>query len=637
MCGIGGILRFDCAPGPVEMPLVETMMRVMAHRGPDGDGFWRADDGRMAFGHLRLAIVDLSTAAGQPMVSPDGRYVLCFNGEIYNHADIRRELIALGISDWKTDHSDTEVLLLAFRQWGIACLQRLRGFFAFGLWDRQERKLWLVRDRVGVKPLYYCVRDGQIAFASEIKGLLTDPRQPRQIDEVAIHDYLTFTCVPAPRTMFQGIFKLPASTWMCVHGNGKIEEGRYWDPLHDAVSLAGQSEAQIAAGALAHISVSLDLRMVSDVPIGVFLSGGVDSSAVTMMLSRKGHKVETFSIGYDGDNPNYPDELGWARLVAEQAGAKHHELKLTENDAIDFLPQLIHLQDEPIGDPTCVPNYYVSRLARQNGVKVALVGEGADEIFCGYPFWLRTLSAQRMLNLPVGNCVRKAALWANRMLNNDERFHGEFLARAIAGQPVHWTTAQLFTRDWKNRLLSPRSRERFAGRTAWEAIEPIHARFKQAGGRGILDWMAYVELNLRLPELLLMRVDKMSMGASIECREPFLDHKLIEYTMGIPEDMKIADGELKHILKLGLRGIVDDRVLDRKKQGFGLPVQDWISRGLGAVMDESLSDFCRDTGILDYTAAQGVISSRQPTFSWPLLNLALWWKYAFQAPKAPAM
>jgi asparagine synthase (glutamine-hydrolysing) len=359
------------------------------------------------------------------------------------------------------------------------------------------------------------------------------------------------------------------------------------------------------------------------------LSGGIESSTNSALFSEEGSTDKTFSIGYDREYGSYTNELSYARRVAEFVGAEHHELRLTVDDLIDFLPRMIELQDEPIADPVCVPVYYVSKLARDNGVIVCQVGEGADELFWGYPNWKRSLELQYLSDrMPVPGALRRLGLLGLQALGKDKTQPYDWLARSAAGQPIFWGGAEGFTHRGKMAMLSPRLRRQYAGRTSWEAIAPIWERYqKSAEGRRRLDWMTYVDLNFRLPELLLMRVDKMSMGVSLEGRVPFLDHRFVEMAMGIPEAVKTRDGTLKHILKRAVRGIIPDEIIDRPKQGFGVPVHEWLMEKLGSRAEEAVEGFLQNTDYLDADAARALIRSRSGgPLAWYVLNLAMWWE-----------
>src|SRR6267378_735093 len=630
MCGIVGALSFTNSAFRVSEPYLTRMRDVMAHRGPDGAGIFVSPDRRLGLGFRRLAIIDLSERAMQPMSNEDGTLWVVFNGEIYNHAEIRAELEALGGHRWKTDHSDTEVILHAFEQWGIDCVQRFRGMFAIGLWDTKQRQLWLIRDRIGVKPLYYSIHHGRITFASEIKALLEDEQQERSLNEEAFYYYLSFNATPAPHTLFSGIRKLAPGTWLRVSEDGQIQQSRYWDVLDHTQPLTNASEAEIAERILSELRTSVKLRKISDVPVGVFLSGGIDSSTNAALFSEgEGQPVRTFSIGYDQEYQSYPSELPYARKIAQKVGAEHHELLLKENDLLDSLPLIIRHQDEPLADPVCMPVYYVSKLARDSGVKVCQVGEGSDELFCGYKYWKDSLRLQRLANLlPIPNALKNLGLAGldfveGRRASFPHQFSCEVLRRALSNRPVFWGGAEVFSDSQKQRLLSPRLRKRFAGFSSWEALRPIRERFEQKSwDPSPLNWMTYLDLNLRLPELLLMRVDKMSMAVSLEARVPFLDHKFVELAMSIPEAVKTKNGVLKYILKKAVRGVIPDELIDRRKQGFAVPVYEWYHTKFGEYVSNEIKEFCQNTDLFRFEGVLPFLKRR----GWALLNVALWWK-----------
>ncbi len=631
MCGIVGVLSFTNSAFRVSESYLTRMRDVMAHRGPDGAGIFVSPDRRLGLGFRRLAIIDLSERAMQPMSNEDGTLWVVFNGEIYNHAEIRAELESRGGHRWKTDHSDTEVILHAFEEWGIDCLQKFRGMFAIALWDMKQRQLWLIRDRIGVKPLYYSIHHGRITFASEIKALLEDEEQQRSVNEEALYYYLSFNATPAPHTLFAGIQKLSPGTWLRVNEDGHVQECRYWDVWDHTKPLTNVSETEIAERILSELRTSVKLRKISDVPVGVFLSGGIDSSTNAALFSEgEGQPVKTFSIGYDREYESYQNELHYARRMAQEVGAEHHELRLRESDLLDSLPLIIRHQDEPLADPVCVPVYYVSKLARDSGVIVCQVGEGSDELFWGYKYWKDSLRFQRFSNLlPIPNALRNVGLAGLSFVDRAggasyrNQFSCEVLRRALSNRPVFWGGAEVFSDSQKQRLLSPRLRKRFAEFSSWEALRPIHQRFEEkAWEPSPLNWMTYLDLNLRLPELLLMRVDKMSMAVSLEARVPFLDHKFVELAMSIPEAIKTRNGALKYILKKAVRGVIPDELIDRKKQGFGVPIHEWYHTKFGEYLVKEIKEFCDNTDFFQFERVLPFLPRR----GWTLLNVALWWK-----------
>lgn len=627
MCGIVGALKFSDHGLAITEKYINKMRDKMVHRGPDGAGIWIAESGRIGLGHRRLSIIDLSESASQPMSNEDGTLWISFNGEIYNHAEIRAEIEKTNEHTWKTDHSDTEVILHAFENWGIECVHKFRGMFAIALWDERKKELWLIRDRIGIKPLYYSIHDGRITFASEIKALLEDPEQKRDVDEEALYHYLSFLTTPAPKTLFKGIKKLPPGTWLRVDEQGNIMENRYWDVWDYTQPLTGISEEEIAGRLLAELRTAVQLRKVSDVPVGIFLSGGIDSSTNAALFSEdEGGQIKTFSIGYEGEYQSYQNELHYARMMASFVGAEHHELLLSQNDLLNFLPQMIHLQDEPIADPVCVPVYYVSKLARDNGVIVCQVGEGSDELFWGYQSWKTLLQLQNYDDIPVPRIAKKLGLWGLRSLGKGYGYYYELLRRGAEGLPIFWGGAEAFTEMQKKQVVSSRLRNKFKYLTSWDAIKHVRKRFEEkAWERSHLNWMSYLDLNYRLPELLLMRVDKMSMGVSLEGRVPFLDHKFVELAMSIPTAIKTKDSTLKYILKKAVRGLIPDELIDRKKQGFGVPVYEWLFEDLGEYTHDVLKKFCAQTDYLNWAEVKRIEENEKGPNLWYLLNFALWW------------
>lgn len=630
MCGICGFYKLNKNKGWIGQEYVKAMNDQMILRGPDGGNIWLDPDNRCGLGHRRLSIIDLSDTAGQPMCNEDGSIVLAFNGEIYNHMEIRKELQELGGHVWKTDHSDTEVIIHAYEQWGMQCLDKFRGMFAMALWDAKRRKFILIRDRIGIKPLYYTVEDGVLLFASEIKAILKVRKTKASINEKALYDYLSFLTTPCEETLFDGIYKLRPSMYRVFDENGNQTEERYWDVWdHTHPELYHADDDTISEAILAELKTSVQLRKEADVPVGVFLSGGIDSSTNAALFSEHSeNKVKTFCIGYDRDYESYKNENHYAKKMAAYCGAEYRERLLSQDDLFDFLPEMVRLQDEPIADPVCIPVYYVSKLARDNGVIVAQVGEGSDELFWGYESWKTYLGLAIANDKPVPDAVKKFALRAIRSSGRGNRNYAEMLRRGIKHQPVFWSGAEAFYEYDKRRMVSASLRKKLGSYTSFEAIRPTYDRFvKKAWETSHLNWMSYADLNHRLPELLLMRVDKMSMGVSLECRVPFLDHKFVELAMSIPQKKKTERNISKTVLKKAVRGTIPDELIDRKKQGFGVPVHDWFLGRLGVEMKREVLNFARETGLLraDYI---GKMFEKQEYASklWYLFNLALWWK-----------
>lgn len=633
MCGIAGVLAFSNHKYEIDELLLNQMRDTMEHRGPDGAGTWIDQTRRVGLAHRRLSIIDLSTAAAQPMANEAANVVISFNGEIYNHAEIREELDRLRNINWYTDHSDTEVILRAYEQWGIACLEKFRGMFGIAIWDENLDKLFLVRDRFGVKPVYYTKQHDRLIFASEIKAIIEDKSVPRKINEEAMYHYLSFLTTPAPTTLFENIYKLPPGSYLEVNSVGVEKLICYYDVL-DHICEVPKNEYDLAKGILKKLKEAVRLRKIGDVPVGVFLSGGIDSSTNAALFNEESEKkVKSFAIGYDVDYSSYVNELHHAKRAADYVGAEHYELKLTEQDLIDFLPKMIRLQDEPIADPVCVPVYFVSKLAKDNGVTVCQVGEGADELFWGYPTWKLKWQLQKLGNIAIGKPFQHLLLGLANAFGKTNSLPYEALRRSVNNQPVFWGGAESFTQSQKQKLFSEDYKNRYPTLNSWQVIEPIYQKFKQKyKGNSDLHWMTYLDLNFRLPELLLMRVDKMSMGVSLEGRVPFLDHKFVEYAFSIPEKVKTKGGVLKYILKKAVRGLIPDDIIDRKKQGFGVPVHDWVLSDLGDDMRDAITDFNQATGYFNSDYLDELFATRQSSNLWYLYNLSLWWREYVKVP-----
>ena len=580
MCGICGVFEFGANQRPVEETTLIRMRDTMTHRGPDDAGTYISPDGRVGLGHRRLSIVDLSPAGRQPMSNEDGSVWITFNGEIYNHARLRVDLERKGHT--YRSRTDTETLVHLYEEEGADFVRLLEGMFAIGLWDARKGELLLVRDRIGIKPLYYAVLPGTILFGSEIKAILAHPRVSRRIDLAAFYHYLTFIAAPAPRTLFQGIHKIPPATRVTIDRKGAIRAETYWDPL-DAPPEEGaryEDEEYSAARVRDLLGRAIEKRMMADVPFGVFLSGGLDSSANVALMARvMDRPVRTFSVGFK-DHPSY-NEFHYARKVAALFSTDHHEVEIGSRDLLDFMPELIFHQDEPIADWVCVPLHYVARLARQTGTIVVQVGEGSDEQFFGYDHYLRFYRNQaryfrRLMKLP--RAVRRAAYQSARGLAFLLRRGGDrldLLRSAAREETFFWGGAIAWREEEKRRLLSLDARLRIDGLNSHDVVLEID---RQARGRLRDDdfgkRMIYLELKNRLAELLLMRVDKITMASSVEARVPFLDHALVEFTMRLPTDLKIRGGRTKYLLKKAMTGILPEEIIHRPKQGFGAPVKE---------------------------------------------------------------
>jgi len=622
MCGIVGIFDYSSQAPQPDPTLLARMRDTMVHRGPDAAGLYFSPDGRLGLGFRRLAIIDLSAAANQPMSTPDGAFWIVFNGEIYNYRELRQELVASGCRF--RSQSDTEVLLYLYQKHGPEMLKRLRGMFALAIWDARQRQLWLARDRLGIKPLYYTFANGRFLFASEIKALLAHPQVSPRLDEAALYHYLTFLTAPAPQTLFAGIHKLLPAHTLTVdrYGHTRLEE--YWDVFQRAPVPTSVAEEEVCERILSLLRESVRYRMVSDVPFGVFLSGGIDSSTnVALMAELLARPVETFSIGFR-NQPAF-NEFDYARRVAKLFRTNHHETIIDEKDFLEFLPQLIYHQDEPIADPVCVPVYYVAKLAKDNGVTVCQVGEGSDELFA-YPQWITVLRLERLNRFyrHWPRRLRRLALAGVELLRGHDLSY-EYLRRATEDQVIFWGGAEAYGEQLKRDILSADFCQRHPQLSSYPVIEHYYRRFRARAPRSdFLDFMTYLDLHLRLPELLLMRVDKMTMACAVEGRVPYLDHHFVEYVMSIPPAVKIRGGQAKYIFKKAVRRVLPEEIVYRKKVGFGVPIHAWFYQSLGKFTKGKLNNFLQRTPYFNREGVEALLRSRQGARSWFLLNFVLW-------------
>jgi asparagine synthase (glutamine-hydrolysing) len=654
MCGIVG--SFSPGRAGTGPDIVARMRDRMAHRGPDGTGIWSAVDRSCTFGHRRLSIIDLSDAAAQPMLNDARSVALTFNGEIYNHAEIRRELEALGKYRWHTDHSDTEMILHAYEEWGIDCVTRFYGMFAFAIHDARDPRapvLHLVRDRVGIKPLYMTrTKGGEWLFASEIRALLAHDDVTPDMEPAAFWHYLTFIVAPAPLTMFRGIFKIPAGHRVTIDARGQATATRWWDCRPDRSRMlrpADLSEDEAVAELTRLLKQSIARRMVSDVPFGVLLSGGVDSSLnVALMSELMSRPVATFTIGYEGKE-DY-NEFQFARRVAQRYKTDHHETLINGVEAQNFLPLLVQLQDEPIADNVCIPLYFLARLVKQSGTTVVQVGEGADENFLGYWWCEHYRQKYETVYRPARDGSAGWRKWIPALKARASAAAGEDIEiqrRAEAGQELFWGGAVCWWGEMRERLTP--SRAPFASSVdcpvagmlppamaSLDSHAVVNEYLALLDGQlcepDVLQKIPYLEMKLRLPEHLLMRVDKLTMAHAVEARVPFLDHDVVDFATRLPPSYKLKDGNGKHVLKRAAEPYVDRHLIDRRKQGFGAPMEEWFredefGRRSLAALDRSA--LVRE-GFFDQNYFRGLLQAQMSgsggySFQiWTVLNAVLW-------------
>lgn len=663
MCGIVGVVA-RTSHYQVSNAELALMQQAISHRGPDGEGRWVHQDGTIGFAHQRLSIVDLTTNANQPMHSQDGATILCFNGEIYNHLTLRKILIAEG-AIFNTHHSDTEVLLHGYRAWGLeGLLTHIEGDFAFAIWDERQRKLLLARDPAGVKPLYLYESENFFAFASEIKALSKHPLFKLDRCDIALVHYLSFLTTPAPLTLFQGVYKVPAGYAVVIQHN-TVHAFRYWAAVGDK-NISVPSLAEAVSTVKTHFTEAVEKRLMTDVPLGVFLSGGVDSTAILGVATKALNlPMHTFSVGFK--DYTHLNELDYARLAAKQYGAHYNEVLINSQDMQGYIHQLMYSQDEPIADWVCIPLYFVSKLARDAGMKVVLVGEGSDEQFCGYDSYMMYLKLYKCYFKPFQNFLPKLAQQTLASLATKIAYakpqytvYADAVNRAAQNREHFWSGATVFWDLMKERLLmrhlsSQREKQsvllkafglqEVLSSDTFDIIERFGKDFDQNGvSKNTLNRMIYNEFQLRLPELLLMRVDKVTMSVSLEARVPFLDKKLIDYTQSIPQQYKIQHGP-KTILKQAMKGIVPDTILQRRKMGFAAPMAEWLRESFGRKVYNTImqSDLVRREKILsaeyidDLFKAHNSGKMNNSLYLWSLYNLCAWHALWFEQGKVMEM
>lgn len=630
MCGICGTYRFDGRD--VDESLLVAMSNIIAHRGPDASGTYVSRNRRVGFGFRRLAIVDLSPAGNQPMSNEDGSVWIVYNGEIYNHLKIRKDLEARG-HKYKS-RSDTETVIHAYEEYGEQFVHKLEGMFAIALWDEKKERLLLYRDRIGIKPLYYNISENQLIFGSEIKAILRHPAVKREVNEIALYHYLTFINTPVPHTMFKNIFKLESGHYLVVDRHGNIANNEYWDATVQKGDEDYDSEEYCKRRIRELLTEAVEKRMMSDVPFGVFLSGGIDSSTnVALMSQLMTRPVDTFSVAIEGQ-PEF-NEFQYARQIRDLFKTNHHEIVITSDTFLEFFPKMVYHQDEPLADPVCVPLYYVAKLARDNGTIVVQVGEGSDEQFCGYNSYAQVLklhyrfgSLQKLPKVVTRSLYRSLV---PLLAAQKKDYRQNILKNLLYGDELFWGNAIAFYETEKHKLLSKDFAHRLDGQRSFDIVNTYFNKITSAKDADYAEKMIYWEFKNRLPELLLMRVDKMTMATSVEARVPFLDHKLVEFTMNIPWTLKIRNGETKYILKKAVEGLIPDNIIYRKKIGFTGSSKNMLTGKIyqfakGVLLNGNDSYFSREyvSRLLDEYERKGINYSMQ---IWCLLNFKLWYEY----------
>ncbi len=579
MCGIAGIVESNSLNSTISLDLLKKMSDIIIHRGPDSDGKWISDDNKCGFSFRRLAIIDLSPLGNQPMMSNNGRYTIVFNGEIYNHQIIREELIRLGYH--YRSGTDTETILNGYAEWGADILPKLVGMWAFAIWDNEKKELFFARDRIGIKPFYYHFKAGKFVFGSEIKSIFQHPDIKKELNYNELPIYLNYV-MSGNESLFAGINKLAPGSYGTLNQKGDLKISKYWSPIEHTKEYTKLNEKEIQDEVMRLLRVAVKDRMMSDVPFGVFLSGGIDSSLnVALMAELMDRPIDTFTVGFK-ELEKY-NELGYAKQISDLFKTNHKEILIDEKDCFDALHKINFHTDEPNGDPVCMPLYFLSKLTRDSGTTVIQVGEGSDEQFVGYK-WMRRewefynsywKMYDKMPKLFKKNFYALAKS-PFKFLNRYAEL--EYLRRSSYDEELYWSgLPRISATHLEEFVLNSNKIDVFgASKFAKKMYQDLNSINSNAD---YLQKMIHLELTHRLAEILLMRVDKITMAHSLEARVPFLDHRFVEFTMSIPPDKRVPkNSETKHILKKAVEGILPNNIIYRKKQGFAAPVAEWFRK-----------------------------------------------------------
>lgn len=581
MCGICGVVQLR-EGFEIRRDTLQRMNDAIAHRGPDDEGFYQTPVVGLAM--RRLSIIDLA-GGHQPLQNEDGSVQVVFNGEIYNFPDLRKCLEEKGHRF--ATHTDTEVLVHGYEEWGAEVVRHLRGMFAFAIWDAPEERLLLGRDRPGIKPLHYYQDGEKFVFGSEIKSILQCERVPREVNLDALDRFLTFEYVFSPETIFQGIHKLPPGHILMLNKDGSVKLEEYWDALPAPDDTLDEIDCARSLAEL--LEESVKMRMISDVPLGALLSGGVDSSSIVAFMARHSDRpVKTFSIGFEDQSYN---ELEYARLVSQRFGTEHHE-QIIKPDAVDLVENLVRNLDEPFGDFSIFPTYLVSKMAREH-VTVALSGDGGDELFAGYDTYIADSVARQYQKIPaifrhrlLPGVLRHVPPSSQKkgLINRAKRF----VEGTLLPDDLMHTRWMIFLQDREKQQLY--ANELLDAYTRGNSYRYIQDYFRRSQGQTPLAQQGYVDIKTYLTDDILVKVDRMSMAPSLEARVPFLDHHVMEFAAAIPSRLKLKGLTTKHILKKAVWDIVPREILTRGKEGFSIPIKNWLAQELRPLMEDTLSE-----------------------------------------------
>ena len=611
MCGICGFLNKKA----LSSEILWEMSNILSHRGPDDKGIYLSKDSCLGLGHRRLSIIDLTKTGHQPMCNEREDIWIVFNGEIYNFQEIREELQKEG-HKFK-GKSDTEVILYSYEQWGEGCLQKFNGMFAFAIWDEKKRMFFIARDRVGIKPLYYYFKNGNFSFASELKSLLKYPLFEKELNKKSLYYYLLFQYVPTPYSIFENTWKLPPGHYLILKEGKEVKIKKYWDVLERRKEVKNKSTQEYVEEWEYLLKSSVKYRLISDVPVGAFLSGGTDSSLVVASMTQLADKVETFTIGFDEKRYN---EAPYAKKVATYLDTKHYELYFKEKEIFPLIRELPKYYDEPFGDSSSLPTYLVSKLAKERGVKVVLSGDGGDELFCGYNRYIWMNRMQNLFLLP--SIIReKVAPLLGKI--------PYLKLRRISQILQYKNPLQMYLGIID--MWSPKELEKLLGKNYSYEELPFFKVYKSINALPLLEKLPLLDFHIYLPEDILTKVDRASMAVSLEVRIPLLDYRIAEFVYSLPLDLRYRRGIRKYLLKKVLYKYLPAKLFRRPKQGFGIPLDEWLRGGVKPYLNEYLNiERIKKDGMFNHGFVEELVQkhlSGKYNYQyplWTLLQFQLW-------------
>ena len=596
MCGINGIIKVSASNTNL-VDNINNMNIQLNHRGPDDNGFWIDSSRRIALGQTRLSIIDLSSAGHQPMHDYNNNNTIIFNGEIYNFQYLNKTFLKEEIFN---SSSDTETILKLYHKLGLEMLKHLNGMFALAIWDANKEELILARDRSGKKPLYFTEMSGFFSFSSELKALFKLPWVTKKIDNRVMYDFLTFNSVATPDTMFKGISKFKPGHYMVLNKDGIKSYNSFNDLKYRNLNFSTEKELEDLVFDM--LKESVKLRMISDVPVGAFLSGGVDSSAiVALMRENTKNEVKTFTIGFE-DQPNY-NELIYADKISKRYNTNHFVKMVSSKDLLDFIPKITEIYDEPQADTTAIPIYFISKLAKEENIKVVLNGDGPDELFSGYNNY-----SQYLKNYKYFSIARKAPRFVKHISNEfiNKLFPGkpisEITNRLYLDQDFYWPGASGFKEGEKLKIISNHFKNSVHGHSSYNYVKNLkqqYHNFLNGHKSDFINWLCYSGYKQAITERFLFRADRLGMANSIEARYPFLEHEMIQLALSIPSKYKVKNGVNKYILKKSLERILPNDILYRKKMGFNLPIKEWAKETIYNGVKDNIAQFNRDTNLFN--------------------------------------